>query len=1239
MLQPNKKKLNPAQKTRVTTSKNKSKTPASYDVDWDAVRSVNDNVAVQTAKMFDPTGISSYPDVYYAAKDLSEGKGSWGELGLNILGALPMVGKAKVAFRLAKASRASKTIKNTKKTIKVVEEVASKLNKVTNPAKIKPLLKAKSIVSSSKQIGKSDIKNVAIDLLDIANVSADATSVIKKVPDAAKQTVENTKKVIDKAEKLLETPSPIDKKKVIQYYNTDPNRGEVEKPGQLADVQYVPVSNSEQLEKWKSQKLAYGTGAEGLQLPEMFTEMFQTDPQETPAQKAAREAREARIAERAKLVAIQKAKNAARLAPIEAAQQGRFETWRNSDVNNVNRTYADWQAELAKAQEGAPTWMEVDGKNTSKDLKRADKADAVTGFGILGRLNPIKPGCIYTNEDKSGVSKKAFGTGVEGIGDPPNRLTFENELMSKVITERNKDKNFVQRALNPSDYSKIINEDGSETTHLMQYSTDDNGNAYVSPTVIQNELGLLSQLTPREAMKYGRKSGEEIKIPDVQLAEYYTENGLIKHGYGTNSQGIMKTKMNPRKKYGNGTPGGGIGASNYIESPAETMNNYDIMLAKASSEAMNNPWLPVVSIVGGLAQQAVQFGAAGGFKKGAFKKEAAMGMNNVQQDVEVEGGEMYETPQGQVGEFEGASHEQGGIPLEIGQDVEEGTKVYSDRLKVGKKTLAERKATRERQIANLEKQASQPNIDQAVKNALQRKMAAIQKEEQMDLQFQGQVDQMQQMADMAVQAFAFGTSMEGIQDNPIGDSMRYGYGTTANGIQKYGNGTTINGIQYDKNGNPIIGFAEGFGVNSSGYTGDQYNESPVDRLFNANKALEDYLNSDTHKKAGSALDNVINKTEADTKSMVETGKLPSVNTTVTPGLVTPSTTNSVVNTGMQTPQTGSNFKFNSIDTSALNLKVPNVAEDALNSLKPKDPFALKGAGDAWANKKENQLPEGVVDTSVPDSIDYQSENFPNFKSDTTTEEQKGPSRFNRILSKLGENAPGLGDITKLVGNYMGMTAGIKGAYNQRASDITHKNVFAKAGEDALKAIEGMQASIEGQKAQALVNNTTQQRTATKSANNSTRSVNTKRAMNWLYDTAATTAANEIVKNTQAQIAQLGQTKTGILMNRDQMKGQGEYQANIANESAKDAFNTALTKGNIQFAEGLMQTGDDLNSMRENKMKWKMKKNSGTYVQGEDDGTLSSKDIVYTDESGKKFTMSREQFKKLIKEQQKKSKLT
>jgi hypothetical protein len=153
-----------------------------------------------------------------------------------------------------------------------------------------------------------------------------------------------------------------------------------------------------------------------LPAPSIFGQEGMTDPQETPQAKAAR-LRQERIDARNLAVQRQAELNRARLAPIEAAQQGRYEAWRNSDINNANRTYADWQAELSKAQEGAPAWMEVDGKNTSRDLKRADKADAVTGMGILGRLNPIKPGCIYTNEDKSGVSKNAYGGWLDKYDD------------------------------------------------------------------------------------------------------------------------------------------------------------------------------------------------------------------------------------------------------------------------------------------------------------------------------------------------------------------------------------------------------------------------------------------------------------------------------------------------------------------------------------------------------------------------------------------------------------------------------------------------------------------------------------------------------------------------------------------------------------------------------------------------------------------------------------------------------
>jgi len=141
--------------------------------------------------------------------------------------------------------------------------------------------------------------------------------------------------------------SPAERKKLFKKYG----------PGYLSNPQFI-----------KDYKLAFGTGEEGIEFPDMFNEMIQTDfqelpteelfDQETPAQKAAREAREARIAERAKLVAIQKAKNAVRLAPIEAAQQKRYENWKNSSEDNLTKTYDDWQEELKEAQKGPDVPLE-----------------------------------------------------------------------------------------------------------------------------------------------------------------------------------------------------------------------------------------------------------------------------------------------------------------------------------------------------------------------------------------------------------------------------------------------------------------------------------------------------------------------------------------------------------------------------------------------------------------------------------------------------------------------------------------------------------------------------------------------------------------------------------------------------------------------------------------------------------------------------------------------------------------
>ncbi len=77
-------------------------------------KELNDNSITQTLKIFDPTGLSSYPDVYYSGKDFVKDP-SWsnaGTLALNTLGALPVLGKVTGPIRLNKLFSESSKLLN-----------------------------------------------------------------------------------------------------------------------------------------------------------------------------------------------------------------------------------------------------------------------------------------------------------------------------------------------------------------------------------------------------------------------------------------------------------------------------------------------------------------------------------------------------------------------------------------------------------------------------------------------------------------------------------------------------------------------------------------------------------------------------------------------------------------------------------------------------------------------------------------------------------------------------------------------------------------------------------------------------------------------------------------------------------------------------------------------------------------------------------------------------------------------
>ena len=584
----------------------------------------------------------------------------------------------------------------------------------------------------------------------------------------------------------------------------------------------------------------------------------------------------------------------------------------------------------------------------------------------------------------------------------------------------------------------------------------------------------------------------------------------------------MKKGCSPRRKYANGTGKTGVGPSNYIQNPAETLADYNIMLAKAEEEALSNPWLPIVGALGAVGQSVVgslRGPATSPMAHGVDKpvEGAANGNNNVQGDIEAEGGEMIETPAGQVQELKGPSHEQGGIPLQVNQDVPEGTKIYSDRLKVGDKTLAERKAARERQMANIEKSVSN-GADLAIKNAAQRKIKAIEAEETSDLQFQENVNNMLEMTKSAMKAFGTGTM----------------------GVQEYANGTGPGGIR----------FAKGFNLKMFQPYLQKYSESLGGTQPNIDWGDENNVKA-FQKSLGNTDDGILGKNDFAKASAPDFVK-PEIADTTFPSIMND------FNAGPEIPDTSSLIKDGTEPTGVL-AGMEKAYQDSL---------------------AKEDLPGTVVSRAL--------------------------GKTSKLAQKYAQGLPGAGDITKLVGNVMASTAGLKTAAEQRSTDVTNKNVYADIGKQSLKDIEDAKSTIESQKAAAIVKATAASRGGKKGARGSARGINQSRAMDWLYDTALNQTMAEISANATQQSVGLSTKSADINLQSDMYRGKGAADAALANEAQKDAYYNAVAQGRVDMAKGVQQTGKDINAMKQNDVITNLMQQFGKYVTVDAKGNIIAK---------------------------------
>lgn len=100
----------------------------------------------------------------------------------------------------------------------------------------------------------------------------------------------------------------------------------------------------------------------------------------------------------------------------------------------------------------------------------------------------------------------------------------------------NKQLNFVQRYLHPSQYPVINNPDGTYSTHLMGQMDN-----FAFPTIIQDSNGKLVKMSMQDAYNYAIKNKQYIQFPSEQDAEWFADNGY-KKGTQYKTGGMKKKK-------------------------------------------------------------------------------------------------------------------------------------------------------------------------------------------------------------------------------------------------------------------------------------------------------------------------------------------------------------------------------------------------------------------------------------------------------------------------------------------------------------------------------------------------------------------------------------------------------------------------------------------------------------------------------------------------------------------------
>lgn len=238
--------------------------------------------------------------------------------------------------------------------------------------------------------------------------------------------------------------------------------------------------------------------------------------------------------------------------------------------------------------------------------------------------------------------------------------------------------------------------------------------------------------------------------------------------------GTIKTSTMKKIKYAFGTS-----KTNpvNIQSPDQALVENDIMWAKTQEKVNSDFFIKALDAVGGFALNTGLSMMGGSSASGAMSGSAGSLTNSLVADnsaadaqkvpkaayggsaIEVEGDEVAQYPTGDLIQFNGPRHENGGIDINLPN----GTDIYSDRISIDNKTMAQRKLEREKNAAKFTKMYDKDKSAD-VKSTLDRILEINAQQEAFDLEIQGTANRLTPQNGLVPKA-ALGTSPGPTQRN------------------------------------------------------------------------------------------------------------------------------------------------------------------------------------------------------------------------------------------------------------------------------------------------------------------------------------------------------------------------------------------------------------------------------------------------------------------------------------------